>query len=285
MEIAKLITQSSPDRSNRLTNGEAERVETYLRNFGYLDDVTDPTAELPDRIKAAQQVLNLPEDGEVGERTYKAMLTTPRCGCPDVIRSRAEAKRMNQWFRRKAKEGLTYHVIGYVKGLSEALQEEIYIRAWTSWENVCGLKMIRKRDENADIIIDASASRREEFGSAGNVLAWAYLPRGDQHTRQLLMKMDLAENWIDDPKQRGILMENVACHEFGHLLGLDHTQIAGELLFPTYDRQVSKPQRRYDIPQVVERYDEPTKPDKKQGEPDVSGTITIDGFDYQLRRG
>lgn len=270
-----------------VNGNQAVHVYNYLSRFGYLDDLADGVDELVTRIKSAQEVLGLTPDGVAGEVTLKAMKTVPRCGMKDVARIGGQT---NQWLRSKANSGISYHVVRYVGGISAAKQEAILMQAWENWEKVCGVKLIRRKSTDADIIIDASASRQEEFGDAGNVLAWAYLPQGSSHTGQLIMKFDLAETWIDDPSLRGILMLNVATHEFGHLLGLDHTQIAGELMYPTYDARISAPKPRYDIPQVVGRYGlpegKPTNPTNPPGggEPRVEGRIKIEGIDYELRR-
>ena len=285
--ISELIRQSS-SADNRLNLAMSAEVAAYMTLFGYLDKSStfgEIKSYLPDMIKSAQGILGLSQDGEVGEVTHKSMMTTPRCGCLDV--QRIGLSNTNQWFKRKAKEGLSYHIVRYVRGLSESLQEDIFIRAWSSWERVCGVKLIRRRDTNADIIIDAGASRREELGTVGNVLAFAYLPQGDRHTRQLLCKFDLAETWIDDPRMRGILLENVAAHEFGHLLGEGHTRIRGELLYPTYDKRVKHPQPQYDIPAAVLRYDSPVDPNPIPPDDDdvkIEGSIRIDGISYELCR-
>jgi hypothetical protein len=76
----------------------------------------------------------------------------------------------------------------------------------------------------------------------------------DGSDQQLLMKFDLDETWIENANQRGILLENVACHEFGHLLGLTHSQVQGALMAPYYNAAISTPQQNDDIPRILARY-------------------------------
>lgn len=256
----------------------------YLNTFGYVDGNTCGD-ELVKAVTEAQAVLGVKTDGILGHVTYKAMRFTPRCGCPDGplgLRSgKANATNLNKW----GKKELTYTVVRYVRQIPERKQEEILIQAWESWESVCDIRLTRVSDrKRADIVIDASASRNEDFGTAGNVLAWAYLPRGSNHNRQLLMKFDLAEQWIEDARKAGILFLNVAAHEFGHLLGLGHTRTARQLMYPTYNRTVSRPQAAWDIPQVVKRYGKPkAEPQPPRGDDvTVTGEILINDKPYQL---
>lgn len=255
-----------------LPDDEVAGALRYLRQFGYIG--RRPSG--PEIVKAtrkAQKILGVKQDGILGEVTAKAMDMTPRCGCIDVGHL---GGRLNVW----AKPDLSYNVIGYVRQISKQRQEELLVHAWEEWEAVCGIRLTRSNSDNADILIDVSASRREEFGQAGNVLAWAQIPPY-RNTRQLIMKFDLAENWHDD------FFKVVAEHEFGHLLGISHTTIDGELMFPTYNPRVIKPQPRYDIPESVKRYpvtpDTPTKP-LPGGSVSVSGRIMIDGVPYELQR-
>src|ERR1019366_8787269 len=80
---------------------------------------------------------------------------------------------------------------------------------------------------------------------------WAYLPTGSD--TQLLMEFDLAENWtIADGA--GVHVINVACHEFGHLMGLSHSTLQSALMAPYYNVAILTPQTQDDIPRFVARY-------------------------------
>lgn len=246
----------------------------YLNQFGYLEAFVEPLPpdghnggreavvhrDLTKAIEEAQRTLGLVDEkgnpsGIPDAQTLKAMQMTPRCGRPDF---QAVGADINRWAVDKAHTGLKYCIEKYINTIPRASQDEIIAASWQAWERACWLQTFAVANpQEADIIISCSSSRQEEFGTAGNVLAWAYLPQGSNHDRQLLCKFDLAERWGVLPTDQGILLLNVATHEFGHLLGLDHTQIRGELMFPTYDRRIFLPQPRYDVPQVVERYESP----------------------------
>jgi len=233
----------------------AEEAAKYLLRFGYLDNLTKITKDtVSSAIALAQDILGVEQDGWVGEATYKQMNSLPRCGMSDALKASAG---FNRWARRKA-DGLRYCIIDAVSGITKKQFEEAMQEAWSSWEKVCNLTLIQTNNRNnADILISASASRQEEFGQVGNVLAWAQLPQGDGFAGQLLMKFDLAETWIVDPGLRGIRLVNVACHEFGHLLGLDHSTRKTALMFPIYSDLIASPQADDDIMRIVQLYDKP----------------------------
>lgn len=273
---------------NSVDDGEADKIVDYLTTFGYLS--SDYEEDIVPAIKQAQKIVGIRPTGLVDDVTYKALMHTPRCGCSDASSSNAYkqfAKQLNKWGSNE----ISYTVRSYVRNIPQAKQEEILIRAWESWEKVCGIRLTRVRSEaSADIVIDSSSSRKEEFGTAGNVLAWAQVPQGQNHSRKLIMKFDLAENWSDDVRKPGILLEAVACHEFGHLLGIYHTNVRGELMYPTYSRAVITPQRKYDIPQALSRYpgkglgDGGTTPPPTGGDHTITGEVFIDSIPYRLVR-
>lgn len=280
LEVAGALSKAITP-SERLPAAMYEIAAKYLKNFGYLDDLTTAKpAEVTAVVKEAQETLNVTPDGKVGPITIKQMEVLPRCGCSDTQSARGE---LNRWAPSKS-GALSYHIVNYVPNFSKQRSEDLLVQAWTAWEKVCGIRLVRKKSTSADIIIDCSASRQEEFGTVGNVLAWAELPQGE-NTRQLLMKFDLAENWVDDPNLDGMLFLNVATHEFGHLIGEDHTQIKGELMFPIYSRGIWLPQGQYDIPQAVLRYGQSAAPPTPAPVPDDLSNrvrVTIDGKVYRL---
>ena len=276
LEVADAIQALAP-AGGKLDADSAAKMAKYLGVFGYLDGMKLIT-ELPTRIMAAQQVLQVEADGWVGEETYKAARKKPRCGNPDVQRIGGVP---DQWLRQKATsgEGITYHFRRYVNGLSPERQEQNAVEWLTLWEKVSGVRFHRLRSDRADIIYDASASRQEEFGTVGNVLAWAYKPNGQQHVGQLLCKFDLAENWTVQ------LHTDTGFHETGHLMGLDHTQIPREIMFPSIQEGVHGPGPRFDIPQMQARYGQPANvPVPSPAPTGVNIGGTINGVNYALRK-
>lgn len=257
--VARALAASMPEEPK--VAEVSDKVLEYADKFGYLEGIhwgdVEALAQVRDRIVKIQSVLGIEEDGVPGSQTLKAIETVPRCANRDYLFAR---EAINRWAREQA-DSLTWCIRDYLSGMQSEVQDQIMDGAWKAWEAVCNLTLIPVRDpRQANIVISCSADARDELGTPGNVLAWAELPQGANHNRQLLSKFDLAERWALEPNQQGILLFNVACHEFGHLLGLDHTMIRGELMYPTYARNISLPQQRYDIPQVRERYGSRTTP-------------------------
>ena len=260
-EVVRLLKKSSGDRQSPQ---QLKFAVNYLSFFGYLGiellkNITEEDIEKG--VKAFQRWWGLKSDGIVGDKTLRAM-EVPRCGCPDKPdtdnpehASYNNMQALVQENRAKwNKAGLKYCVQGYVTGkIPKTQQKHIIGRAWDSWNRVCGINVEAvSKPADADIIIKAGQGSASQFDGRGGTLAWAYLPDGND--TQLEMRFDLAETWIDDPKQRGILMFNVAVHEFGHLLGLTHSKKTTAIMAPYYNPLIATPQKDDDISRVQQLY-------------------------------
>jgi hypothetical protein len=258
-----MLLKDAQQQDQRATLQEMQFSVNYLTAFGYLAKFAwDNRDEIIAAVKAFQKWFNEKQDGIVGPRTLKAM-QLPRCGCPDVLSHDADhveymamrrivSEKQVKW----GKDGLKFYIKSYVSGLTRQVQKQIYAGAWDAWNKVCGIKVRRtKKMSDADLIIDTGEGYRSQFDGPGGTLAWAYLPTGNDE--QLLMRFDLGERWIANPSQRGILLFNVACHEFGHMLGLDHSHKSGALMAPYYNPTVDTPQWDDDIPRVQALYGRP----------------------------
>lgn len=256
----------------------------YLRAFGYLAhkaprDLT--LGDIHDSLRDFQELCGLEQNGHLDLKTVQAMVR-PRCGVPDRQPMRMQAKggsipKQDQWNKRK----LTWAQEKTVPGLSKLDQADILEMAWKHWSDVCDLTFERvSNPAGADITISIGRGKKDDFDGPSGTLAWAYLPIGDDSP--LTMRFDLDEVWVKDVTDRGILMLNVATHEFGHLLGLDHSKIDGALMSPFYNPAVAKPQDNDDIPRIRALYgpdhlepatQKPTPPKSQRVK--VSGELTI----------
>lgn len=254
----------------RVSGGEAALAVNYLDAFGYLgrelagwDDIT--LGDIINAVRTFQDFFGLKKTGYLDPHTVRSM-EKYRCGCPDLVQESTEAgveyMRIKQFAEvnlpRWKKKSIKYAVEQYVSGLSKSEQDDIFDKAFEAWEKVCGISVVAAgAGQTADILIGTGQGRRSNFDGPGGTLAWAYLPQGDD--RQLVMKFDIDEAWqgVGGASARGVLMLNVAAHEFGHLLGLDHSRVQTALMAPYYDPTVASPQANDDVPRAKARYGEP----------------------------
>lgn len=243
--------------ASRVAGGLAQqsvsRCLEYLQHYGYLSaGVSDPVF-VGEAVRRFRQRFGLHEGDSLDGQVERAM-SWPRCGVSDHLALNAEEAR---W--RKTK--LTYFVQSYVSGLSKADQDDLLRLAWQDWMAVAGITITPTTSvSTADIVISTGRGRGSNFDGPSGTLAWAYLPNGQD--QQLLMRFDLDETWVRDSSQRGILFKAVACHEFGHLLGLDHSRQQSALMAPYYAPGVTSPQAVDDVTRIQSLYGPPvTTPD------------------------
>lgn len=240
----------------KANNPEADSLEivnaySYLAHYGYLAGAVIAGAATPflavASIAAAitefQQRAGIPVTGEIDAAT-KDMMAAPRCGVLDVQRIGVQE---DKWRKNR----LTYFTQDHVSGLSTTDQDSIIATAFQQWSDVADIQATPAPSaDGADIIISIGRGQAQGFDGPSGTLAWAYLPTGND--AQLLMRFDADETWVTSGN--GIHMLNVACHEFGHLLGLDHSKNSGALMAPFYAPAISKPQQNDDITRMQALY-------------------------------
>ncbi len=232
------------------SGSDVERLQSYLRQFGYLDsalratfgvereavtvagDVTQGEFDSTTRkaLKLFQKINNLPRTGVLDEATLDLM-ERPRCGFPDTAEFTAEGRK---WTRNN----LTYGFQNFTPDLSQAQVRTAIQQALQLWADVTPLTFAEVGiGANPDIVIRFVAGDHGDgsnFDGAGGVLAHAFYPppnggalAGDAH-------FDEAETWSVNLPATGTDLVTVAAHEFGHSLGLAHSDVAGALMAPFY---------------------------------------------------
>lgn len=281
-EAIRLFKKNGSDQASRQ---EMTFAVNYLLFFGYVSAELIKNVSYEDLkkgVQAFQRMFGIKADGVVDHKTLRAM-ECPRCGCPDHIDKdnkehlqfiRAQeitAEKRDRW----NKQGLTYHIAQYVEGVAKNVQQKIIVDAFKAWDDVCGLHISpAKSAAKADIVIATGRGPQHNFDGRGGTLAWAYLPTGNDN--QLTMKFDLDETWVTQPKQRGIQMLNVACHEFGHLLGLTHSRKLGALMAPYYNPFIATPQQDDDIVRVQKLYGPNRNPAPVRGVKQVGNELAVE---------
>ncbi|XP_016105958.1 collagenase 3-like isoform X2 [Sinocyclocheilus grahami] len=209
----------------------------YLRKFYNLEDLMGtshfrPEEEidpLSDKLKEMQKFFKLKVTGTLNKETLEVM-KKPRCGVPDVAAySTFEGK--PKWQKNK----LTYRIVNYTPDMSIPEVDESIKKALQVWANVTPLRFTRINKGIADIMISFATrvhGDAQPFDGPQGTLAHAFAPSpssgigGDAH--------------FDDDElftlgsSKGPVLFLVAAHEFGHSLGLSHSDVRGALMFPTY---------------------------------------------------
>lgn len=162
---------------------------------------------------------------------------------------------LNRWGLKE----VTYCINGYPTsiGLSKQDVDDIVAESYRLWSEVADIKFRRISDpNNANMVLAGARGKRAGFDGPLGVLAYCYLPQGDNFRGQVEMYWDMDEDWIKDGNN-GIRLLNVTCHELGHGIGLDHNKYPAQLMNPIYSVAIAKPQS-YDIQEAVARYGKPT---------------------------
>ncbi|XP_020667514.3 macrophage metalloelastase [Pogona vitticeps] len=199
-------------------------IQHYLnRFFPNLDKKIKETLE--EQIKKMQKFFHLTITGTIDEETAEIM-EQPRCGVPDVLEYSTFPERP-KWNRNS----LTYRIKNYTDDLSKRTVETTMAKALKVWSDVTPLKFT-KTTGPADIEIWFASGAHGDFypfDGRGGTLAHAFAPGsglgGDAH-------FDEDEVWSETNREVNLFL--VAAHEFGHSLGLAHSNVRGALMYPTY---------------------------------------------------
>uniref|UniRef100_A0A8C7MS03 Matrix metallopeptidase 11 n=1 Tax=Oncorhynchus kisutch TaxID=8019 RepID=A0A8C7MS03_ONCKI len=131
------------------------------------------------------------------------------------------------------KTDLTYKIMRFPWQLSKEKVRRILQEALLVWSDVTPLKFTEVSSGRADIIIDFTRYWHGDnlpFDGPGGILAHAFFPRthraGDIH-------FDYDESWTVGNSMGTDLLQ-VAAHEFGHVLGLQHSLVDRAVMSPFY---------------------------------------------------
>lgn len=217
-------------------------VETYnlVRDWliwkGWLQE---GSYSIPSTIALVEEFYGLQVTGEYSLNLLN-LVTTPQCGCPDIINPSLEAHKTHQQIMPIVRQGqettIYFHpsigVLDRKRGDAGAVKECV-LEACNWWSQYFDVKYVESDDPQADFYITPHARRRDGFGTSGNVLADMELyHRGQQRGR-----IDAAEDWyLEEGFSRGqISLMQTMGHEMGHGMGLGHIQKG--LLAPMYSEK------------------------------------------------
>lgn len=211
---------------------------SYLANYHYISPSRSGNHDVKTAIEHFQEFFHLPVTGELDPATLTEM-RKPRCGVADVdesgrVRRYATA---SKW----SKKHLTFY-LQYGQDLGEGAQDRIFTKSLQYWADVSGLSFSQvSTPEQADIKISfgryshggtsVEQTCPYPFNGPSGVLAHAYFPQdGRAH-------FDEDEEYTEGTSS-GVNLLQVAVHEFGHSLGLQHSNVPGSIMYPTYNGYV-----------------------------------------------
>uniref|UniRef100_A0A673MX60 Collagenase 3-like n=1 Tax=Sinocyclocheilus rhinocerous TaxID=307959 RepID=A0A673MX60_9TELE len=198
--------------------------------------VTDETTavrreaiQLTEKMKEMQKFFGFKVTGKLDKETME-MMKKPRCGVPDVAAySTFEGK--PKWQTNKL--WCFYRILNYTPDMSVAEVDTSMEKALQVWAKVTPLKFTRIYSGTADIMISFGTRYHGDaypFDGPQGTLAHAFAPSlaigGDAHFDD--------DEFFTFRSSKGFVLFLVAAHEFGHSLGLSHSNVRGALMFPTY---------------------------------------------------
>ncbi|XP_066297538.1 stromelysin-2-like [Branchiostoma lanceolatum] len=248
----------------------------YLRDFGWFEpderfDMISDTKVLSPVMRRAitnfQKFAGIQETGELDEKTTE-MMRRPRCGFADTGSKLASYTTLGSHWR---KNDLTYRILNFTPDLPRADVERELKRALETWSEYTPLRFERLTgNTRSDIEISFASFGHGDgnsFDGPGSTLAHAYGPGngigGDSH-------FDESETWTinrGSSRPRGIDLHQVAAHEFGHALGLGHSQENLALMAPFYRYQSDFRLHRDDINGIQRLYGTPPRPTNRPPPP------------------
>lgn len=120
------------------------------------------------------------------------------------------------------------------------------VAAFAAWSSVADITFIEVADDGA--AYDAATTSGDiriagtNLGSPGGVLAHGYYPPTNSFTAAGDIHFDTNDTWILGSGGGGFNIFQVAAHEIGHAIGLDHTGVPLSLMNPVYTEAFFGPQ-------------------------------------------
>lgn len=237
------VAEGGPVNSKQVAQGI-----DFLTKFGYLmnDDPRTGTlrsqADLEKAIKMLQRYANLPETGKMDAATI-AQMGKSRCGVADYGNYNSDNTRRKKRYTLQGsswkKTDLTYQIKSFTRDInSQETQRQIFKKSFDQWSAATNLRIKEDRyanEKDVDIHISFVNGWHNDaypFDGQGGTLAHAFYPHdnlglsGDAH-------FDDAEKFTTGTSA-GINLDWVAIHEFGHALGLEHSNVQESIMYPWY---------------------------------------------------
>ncbi|XP_055957590.1 stromelysin-3 isoform X1 [Patella vulgata] len=252
------LVESHPDHDCSSCIGNIHRPRNaiaatdILRRYGYLKDSCyfNPVQSsyrnaVLEAIIIFQEYNDLKITGKLDKETLDFMGKS-RCGVPDIlddvqvtiVSKRRRGKRQSPVAEQRwRKTDLTYRITSYCDDLSATEVDLIIREAWKIWSDVIPLTFTQVGPSVSDADMDISFARgvhgdSDPFDGPGGVVAHAFYPGGPEIPLSGDTHFDDAEQWTYGKEPTGRRLLCSAVHEFGHTLGLKHTNRKDSIMYP-----------------------------------------------------
>ncbi|KAK6486252.1 collagenase 3-like [Huso huso] len=225
--------------------------EKYLRKFyGLAPGLQGPqksSSSMSLVIKEMQSFFGLEVTGNLDPATLE-MMHVPRCGVPDVGEYNLFPRNL-KW----KTTNVTFRIVNYTPDMKASEVDRAIHNALRVWSDVTPLVFRKLHEGTADIMIAFGSKEHGDFNpfdGPNGLLAHAYPPGnglgGDTH-------FDEDETWSTDSSGYNLFI--VAAHEFGHALGLSHSEDPGSLMYPVYSFSKGFPLSEDDVHGIQSLYE------------------------------
>ncbi|XP_058789744.1 stromelysin-3 isoform X2 [Phymastichus coffea] len=225
-------------REKGLEKKRDENEKHYLSHYGYLPLSSPATGgiisekALHRALAEFQSFAGINVTGVLDHETV-FLMSLPRCGVKDKI-SRIYENRSKRYALQGSKwriKNLTYKISKYPRALDRKAVDAEIAKAFFVWSEYTDLTFTPKKSGHVHIEVRFERGEHgdgDPFDGPGGTLAHAYFPvyGGDAH-------FDDSEHWTIN-SFRGTNLFQVAAHEFGHSLGLSHSDVRSALMAPFY---------------------------------------------------
>lgn len=243
LRLKRLAKDTAPGR-------EVYALQALLSQYGYLagdycpGHYDEATAQAVSQFQSFYRLYPA-DDGVCDEATINH-LNQPRCGVPDPDPAhRAASGRLSPFVTVGAKwmkTRLAFKFLNATPDLPQDRQRDIVREAFNRWAQISALSFTEAAVNVASDLTVAFHSGNHGDGSpfdngggpSGNTLAHAFFPPPAGGSFAGSLHFDEFEVWKDQPGGTGIRLYNVALHEIGHLLGLDHSQDQNAIMYAYY---------------------------------------------------
>jgi|GEM_PF-5888512 len=235
------ISKVKPTQKGDTCEG-LSHVQEYLVRFGYLKKDSYTRDKLDhatfDALSKFQERFGLEKTGMFDERT-RARMGVSRCGLPDM-RLGIEFTTNCCWNRRNGTFNLTFAFNNGTGDIAGTAEFQAVRNAFQTWAAVIPFTFTEvNSNQNPDVLIDWRPAKDPDLSMVGSVMAHSDYPPGcsvvvPQNTLPLPLHFDDSENtWAIGAAAGAYDVESVALHEIGHILGLQHSTVAGAVMWPS----------------------------------------------------